>query len=440
MLLYHLFYVWIYLMSEQAFTEPGLFEGIAAQPSAAAIGGQAAGLAPALAEQTDVLNTVARLYQELQAAERREPLPGDQIRTGQIKPEAPEYGILRANGVSEQQLAGGILTREQLLGAGYFFLNRLGGHSKALLSGEIPDPASQNGTLNFGHRALLTRAELQTVYDYQQAHQEIFGLNGEQLDAVRSDMLAFLLQSTSRPPFGSAYDYAQQALPYRPSSVDIWEHELSEAEWKLLDKYWSAQAREYRRAHPQSGERRALAEVREAFVREHCADMRVWQEDGDFFNTKQVRGNVVQSITSRSRKLMWGASPFLESGFVFGYNFDVSVYYGAIVDIRSDKQYRVNTAVLHLMGGHSDFPGLSEMGGAREQVYMPAGIFVRDYYARDKEVRAEVLRDVERNLAVDEGELKAEAQRRALKVARSWEEVRPRRIARILEYLQGLWA
>jgi len=375
-------------------------------------------------------------FRALMYAENRKPEPTDQFFIGSIQSGTIEYDELHKIGISEEELSKGRFTRQQLVDAGFFFINRIGGGEKPLLSGDFPDPNNPGQMLNYGNRLLLTREELETVYAYQCSRPDIFGLRGEDVNDVRSDLLMFAARASWRPPFDNYIDLAQQAIPYKTSVPGS---ELEPEDWQLLDRYWDYLAKEYNRQHPDDPDTNFRAKARAEFIRTHCADLANWvsNPDGkeiDMFNNQTTRGCRTQSVGSRSAKVRDNPSPFLDSGFVFDYNFDASVFEEGPADVRSNRQYRINTVIVHLMG-HPDFPGLSEMGGVQDQVYMPTGIFVSRYYLRDPAEREKVRQEVVQLLSVKPEDVIKMVQHRALEAARQWAETQAQsrglRIARL---------
>lgn len=82
---------------------------------------------------------------------------------------------------------------------------------------------------------------------------------------------------------------------------------------------------------------------------------------------------------SREHKYGIARSPFVESGVIIKSGVEPTISDPAL----SGKR-RINTLSLHLMNGHPDYPGLSEMFDPdktdHDQKYMSAGEFVQNYY------------------------------------------------------------
>lgn len=378
---------------------------------------------PPLAEHTaerstDANDLLERNYQAFKQYESREAHPTDRLFVGHLPQDSVEYDTLRASGVAEADIATGYVTRGELQGAGYFFLNRLGGQEKYIIADTIPDPDRPGEVLDFKGRALLTRDELQKVYDFQQQHPERYGLQGHDLEEIRKDMLLFLMRATHRPRFERGEDFVDATMPYRPEYAFFDGNEYFD-KWKLVDAFWADKAKQYARSHPDARGYNAIHGAQKEFVQAYCSDLYTWPDEAGetvYFDDRVVRGRAVQSISHRMQKLSGNPSPFLDSGLHFSDfpNLDVNIYMAGRADMRSTNQYRLNMAVLHLAGGHPDFPGLSEMGGTDDQIYMPTGVYVSEILDHSQAERAAELE----GLTEAPGEsIIAEAQRRVVAAA-----------------------
>jgi hypothetical protein len=332
---------------------------------------------------TEALEFLDRHYEHFRAEEAREPLPDDQL-VLYVSADHPEYEALR-HVVGADRLAAGVLTRQELQDTGFSFVNVLGGAAKGIISGVVIDPDSGQ-EYDFTGRLLLTREELEVVHRFQQSQPEVYGLQGEDVDEVRKDMLSFAQEAVGQPPFVRGEDFAAAALDYRLGNVMSAEVG-TEDDWWIVRSYWDRQLAAYRREHPEATEQdwELHSVLQEQFAKEHCAKIYEWVDgEGDAFNTKQVRGHATQSLSGvRGGKLSGQLSPFLDSGYVFGDNLDCNVFLGDEVDQRSSDQVRINTATIHLAGAQPDFPGFSEMGGRTDQQYMPTGVYVNTLYPHD---------------------------------------------------------
>lgn len=153
------------------------------------------------------LESLDAAYAALQQQERREALPDDEIRL-RLSPDSTEYQTLQQAGVPQEKLAQGTLTRKELLDAGYAFVNILGGGEKGVINGVVTDPETGE-QVDFTGRRLLTNSELAMVYHFQQSQPERYGLQGQDLDEVRKDMLSFVREAVTSAPFGTNQDFTE---------------------------------------------------------------------------------------------------------------------------------------------------------------------------------------------------------------------------------------
>jgi hypothetical protein len=403
---------------------------------------------PEADEPTHEKSLLDEAYESLKADESRPPNL-DQIiairgRKGGglgLREDQPEYAILLDRGVSAEALASGHITRGQLLGEGqdlddenrYIFLNRIGGGEKPIIGGEIPDPDDPENTLDFTNRVLLTRQEVDKVYRHQLAHPDIFGTQGQDLDEVRKDMLLFLQDAIAEPPYGYEAAFLQVALPYKLNeSVRLDEHALSnddefeqaQRDWELVENYWNWQVEHYEEINPDTplNDLQIKMHLQQVFSRQFCADIYTWPGDVETFGIKDVRDHRInRAIPQRRKRLAGQASPFLESGFVFGDNPDAEV----IVELPSGKfgKRRLNMGNLHLFGAHPDFPGFGEVGGVDDQVYMTLGTYVDTLYEKDAAKREALqAQEVAKLQTVPISQVISQYQERLVAMAKAWSE------------------
>jgi hypothetical protein len=337
-------------------------------------------------------------YNKLKKREAISPHPDTEIsiktiRNGNlvsgVHEDQPEYEILRASGISETRLASGHIRREQLLAAGYIFLNKMGGAEKGIMSGEFPDPDDPTKMLDFTDRVLLTREELRKIYAYQQANHDRYGLQREDLDEVRRDMMSFIYDATFEPLYGAQVFFLKQALPDNQGSHD---RVGTDEDWGKVEQYWNAQIENYRQTHPETKDNdlQIRTKLKKHFSEAFCKDIYIWPGDPPLFGIQEKRGHTVKVLKHRRSKLQGETSPFLESGFVFSDNPDVEVFLNGTSEERGER--RINMGNLHIAGGHPDFHGLSEMGGDDDQIYMPLGIYVAELYPKDATDRESIQR------------------------------------------------
>lgn len=383
----------------------------------------------AQAETLDSPLLIEQAYNSLVYAEQRHPQPQDSFRV-RVEPGSIEFQRLTDGGVDSESLSRGILTRQELQDAGFAFVNSIGNGEKGLMSGEVTDVDSGE-TIDFTGRTLLTEQELGLIYRHQQAQPQTYGLQDQDVDVVRQDMMSFLLAATSPEVFETNYDVIGR-VPMGPHDyearnigmVDQWVGQ--DGEWEVVETFWKDRISAYERDHPDSQGYRSVNAVKEAFIREHCGDLYTWKESsepgGGAFMARQVRGVPTHNLMMMRQGALQGQlSPFLDRGYVFGANLDVNVHLDGVPDLRSPGQQRMNIATIHLAGGHSRYPGLSEMGGqAADQQYMPTGTFVNRLFVVDPDERQRVQTE-ESAIAenANSAHLVAEIHRRLLEVAQA---------------------
>ncbi len=339
-------------------------------------------------EQQSTLVLLDTYYGSLRSGENRQPMPDDPIRV-RINPDNVEHERLVDSGLPEEKLENGNLTRQELLDAGFCFINTLGNGEKGIISGIVDDPDSDL-SVDFTGRKLLTKEELQLAYRYQLAHPETYGLQGQDVEEVRKDMMSFLMQSSAQPLFGSKEHAVVDIMSDQSFMYGVREDGYSLDDWKTVEAYVDKRAKLMMRDNPSITDIQAGILAQNELVEACCGDLYESVDDSvGHFNAKSVRGQNTQSLMMmRQGSLQGQPSPFLESGLVFGGNLDVNVFTGADADIRSTDQLRMNIATVHLAGGHPDFPGFSEMGGvSADQKYMPTGYYVNNIYSSDPDLR-----------------------------------------------------
>jgi hypothetical protein len=321
-------------------------------------------------------------YNDIKTAEAAKPNPEEIIRLHPIRQgENPEYDILLSHGVTEEEINSGLIARQKLLDAGFVFHNKIGGGEKPLLNAEI------NG-VDYGKRTLLTQDELDTVIAFQAKYPGTFGLQGHSLEDVRKDMLLFLHTATDPRQIGmkhrssvfyKATEGRRDARKQFTGSPD---------DWRVVDAYlkdWYALIEATFESLSPS-EKLAFdnnfnlfkSEKEKGFMEAHCSDIYPWPEpdpNANFLAPHTSRGFRVGKSEVRRGKLQGSPSPFLDSGFHFEENQDLTLFF-------PDKSARrLNTAVFHLASR-----GLSEMGrsnnGSFDQQYFTLGEYVENLYPK----------------------------------------------------------
>jgi hypothetical protein len=355
-------------------------------------------------------------YRQLQVGERREANPKDVIEV-RLKPDSAEYQHLLQQGITADQIDSGKLRREQLLNAGYVFMNKIGigGQEKGIMSGAFSDPEDPSQTIDFTSRTMLTRDELDKAYRYQLQHPDIYGLQGEDLDEVRKDMLSFAKKASNDEKIPGLDGIIEYGDPLTGSSEDA----------ALVAEYWQQQIHQFMQEHKGVSEDEAAREVRRVFADTYCADLFDMRKDP--YKQKPQRGHELKAISLRQQALQGQPSPFLDRGFVYSVNPDVEVF-GMHDPMNPDKNtnYRLNMGAIHIFGGHPKYPGLSEMGTAdHDQTYMPLGVYVSELYPREAEARrATHLQEASAFAPADTESIIVETQDRVIAAARAWKDGR----------------
>jgi len=222
------------------------------------------------------------------------------------------------------------LTRQLLINAGFVFVNRIGGGEKPIINASIPIKSATGASLevNFGTKVLLTKDELEQVLDYQSS------LDGEaaediDIDLIRKDMLSFL--NESREANLQRDETEGQAI--MAAMERIMEGETYSAEDKeLLTQFLKSGTDDKRKK-----------------------DFRwIVQACLSGIDLLKVRNIPVEMMDIRSSKLAGVASPYLDSGFHFGTNCDVTLFPND-----PSRTRRLNMVVIHLLSRD-----LSEMGAS----------------------------------------------------------------------------
>jgi hypothetical protein len=145
-----------------------------------------------------------------------------------------------------------------------------------------------------------------------------------------------------------------------------WEHIFNEGE-----RHAKAKGQELNNSH-----------VEKEYVENELTDVFPWPER-ELFDAQPARNVRVRTIESRLGALNGSTSPFLESGFHFRSNPDITIYDG------DQNVSRLN--IVNLVMAHH---GLSEMGdgGAKshDQHYITTGEYINRIYPKTEEERAEI--------------------------------------------------
>ena len=272
---------------------------------------------------------VVSLYENLLEQEAVPADPEEIIHLGTVKAGSPEWTRLLQAGLPSSTIEAGNVTRRELLHAGFAFLNKIGGGEKALISTTI---RMEDGSIvDTGQRTLLTSSELDAV---QRSQDSLDTASNEQ---IRLAMIDFLQASKEVMGFKSEiknamFKEAQKRILESGNEEDL--ASIGELFQSILD----------------SGDNHKLA-----FMIDHCVAN---------ISITKVGGIPIDIYASRSNVLQGAPSPFLDSGYHFGINDDVTIY-----PDDPAKTKRLNSVVVHLLSR-----GLSEEGvsvnNSHDQTYI----------------------------------------------------------------------
>jgi len=268
-----------------------------------------------------------------------------------LKKNSPEFSRLQTSGVDPVALEEGRVTRGELLDAGYVFLNRLGAGEKPILNAVIPyGKPEEEQTLDVGTKVLLDQNEFNAVKQLQQQHPEEYGTNGIEIEELRIDMLAFLGEATKE--VGNASNKARDA--FRAAQRKILDDPKYSQDIDTLKNFFGELSKDTQSAG------RLLS-----YMMDECLAG---------INLTFVRGMPVDVSPQRLGKLSNAPSPFLDSGFHFDVNYDITLN-----THDTTKTRRLNMPVIHLLSR-----GLNEMGeslnNSHDQQYITSGQYAREIY------------------------------------------------------------
>lgn len=287
--------------------------------------------------------------------------------------------------------------------------------------------ATING-VDYGKRKLFTQKELMEIQTFQQQQDPRLAEIAEDPTALRKDILSFLYSSQDSVPkqyreYGNGINIAMEGQLKRPALDDehdsVWKEMLKQApelkelitlEKQLYDAFLHAHSGIDGIPEGQTWPKRQQ-------LAEESPDIFYFPQAGNNpFQSDKARGEYVHHVGSRVGALHGVHSPFLDSGFVFSDNPDVTV------NPEKGGVFRVNMMVFHLMSR-----GLSEMGNGGEKSF-DQSYDIKNYldklFPKDEIAQAETL-SKEQNLirmqqTFDENTLILRIQKRFLQRAIEW--------------------
>jgi hypothetical protein len=277
---------------------------------------------------------VVSIYENLLEQEAAPADPDEIIHLGTVEVGSLEWMQLLQAGVPQPTIEAGNVTRKELLDAGFAFLNKIGGVEKSLISTIIE--MEDGSTVDTGQRVLLTGSELDAV----QRSQGSFDMaNNEQ---IRLTMIDFLQAS-------------KEVMSFKPEiKIAI----FKEAQKRILDsgnEESLALIGGLLQSIIESGNNRKLA-----FMIDHCVAN---------LSITKVGGIPIDMYASRSSILQGVPSPFLDSGYHFDTNDDVTIY-----PDDPTKTRRLNTVVVHLLSRGLNEEGVS-INDSHDQTYITSKEF-----------------------------------------------------------------
>jgi hypothetical protein len=298
---------------------------------------------------------IDQLYEDLKRHEARPADRDELIKIVRLSPSQPEFNHMLSVGVKSSALDAGRVTRGVLLDAGYVFLNRIGGGEKPLVNAQIPMAVEGRvETVDIGKKILLTQDELEAVTQYQSSQLGASAIENSNPNILRKDMLLFLQeaiveQNNLAHNKSAAFRAAQGRIIDNPKYTD--------EDRKTLRQFFAKQSEEYQRT----------GSSRLGYLMEECIPG---------IDLIKVRGIPFEILPTRFSALRDIPSPFLDSGFHFDTNYDVTLY-----PHEPDRARRLNMVVVHLLSR-----GLSEMGksinNSHDQHYISAGEYEKQIYKK----------------------------------------------------------
>lgn len=272
-------------------------------------------------------------YEELLRQENEPADPSEMIAVP-VRFGSTEAAMLQASGVGQEVIESGKIARSDLMKAGFVFINTIGGGEKPLLSTVIE--GEDNGQpVNTGQRLLLTQAELDAVRALQPDS------TTEENEMARLLMLGFMHQA--RGAYSERLERERSILRAAQNKIVV----DNEDGAQLVGGYFSDLLK--------SGD--------DAFnwaAKEWLAGL----------DTASVGAIPVDMYASRQAAIHGAPSPFLDSGYHFSENIDITLYPNDY-----NRTLRLNAVVVHLLSRGLNQMG-SSMNGSHDQTYVTSNEFM----------------------------------------------------------------
>ena len=276
-------------------------------------------------------------YGELCRQEAMLPDYNEIIPTHFVTPESYEWHRLVETGVDARSIEKGEVTRQNLLDAGFAFSNYLGGGEKPLLRDKITNDKGEE--IDLSSRLFLTNEELDLVLESQGGRQE-------DDEDTRRKMLDFLTlaEQSNGDKWNQSIGIVGTALKY-----------VREDDEALVGEY-----------------------IQDTFMNKETRYLRdsVLSELVAGIPFAKVGSIPVEIFDTRRSALAGTPSPFLDSGFHFDVNRDVTLF-----TLEPTKTRRLNSVVVHLLSR-----GLSESGGSSNGSHDQTYITRDEFLALENEI------------------------------------------------------
>lgn len=312
---------------------------------------------------------IDQLYKELKQLEERPADMDEVIRIVGIDPSLSEFNQLQSAGMESSFLQVGCVTRGALLDAGYVFLNRIGGGEKPLISAQLSIDVEGNiETVDMGKKVLLTQTDLDAVIQYQKSQPGVYITESADIDSIRKDMLLLLQQSIGEQNNLSQNTNAVFRVAQRRILDDS---KYTDKDRDALKQFFIKEYEEYQKTEIS----------RLGYIMQECMIG---------IDIARVRGIPFEIFAKRLSALQGAPSPFLDSGFHFNTNYDVTFY-----PHDSSRTRRLNMGVIHLLSR-----GLNEMGEStnqsHDQRYFTAGEYEKEIYEKNGTIEPVSDEDLEK--------------------------------------------
>lgn len=290
-------------------------------------------------------------FERLKAEEALSPKDNEIIHVQNLSIDSEEFKYLQSAGIEKNALQKGQISRAELLRSGYIFLNKIGNGEKPILSGIVTSLDTQE-SIHLSNKTLLTKAELNAVIEYQRNNSEHFVLDKVHNDEVRKDMMDFFQEAMSA--CDGVKDRATEIFNMALKKI------LEDSAYTEEDKNKLKVLFTYLDNEQNSG-------MKLGFFIQSCLSG---------VGLAKARGIPVEVFQARLSALKGAPSPFLDSGYHFDINYDITLY-----PDDPQKTKRLNMVVVHLLSR-----GLNEMGSSlnnsHDQRYITAAEYVEEVLSR----------------------------------------------------------